>query len=732
MLISISTIYFGFLPHFFVILDSMPRGGQRQRRHEPTSDDDSESLTNIEFVGDSDTSSSSGHQPANQRGWVASVVVGSLGLVSSAGFKALQYTTGRLTGGQEDEGEDRSTSESGSSDTASTLGECERMSQCSDTSSSSWGTARMYSSPGTMEVPPLSFPLRPPQMGQAQQDVISLMRHRARDTAPYGDEPSQIPDQEPRRHRTTLMEAIVLYREDPSDYTGSLIQSSLAARGLDERVSADELEAAGGDEALVTYIVKSGLLDVADFDVIKEIQACADETIVPMSAVDGRVDPVEVEFLRTLFEIPHIHISSEQRRLLRRSGFEFVKLLHDFPATQQGANTFCDVRSKCWWMRVTRHFQTLVLFINVVGMSAHSVGVAVLVTYWFQESLTKEYTVILLVFAACHVMSCFIVFLFQQMKAPPTVYGADSGDFPSIYPKVIPVIPLLEFHCFTSSFRHQIRGMKNIVLYHDVFAMGVLSFIVHSVTHSLVILMFVSYFLFWQTPEVKAATDASMLASLGWSIVLINSASTMFVAPMSYIWIIFAHDSVNSLGFALFGNSLSSGGTTDNGSIFARLIAIVLVYLFLINGVLLGITLANIGICAAEMIVWTSLSGAAVIISVVIIILIYYIYRNFLMAVRLTVIPLAIQLIFIFYIGVSDNSSDPNDDCRLFFIVGGVNAIVGYVGWGTLISLCVMWGLQKVYYTVKAKLNAPPPYEYHPPVGREPAREPAAAQLPFA
>lgn len=665
-------------------------------------DSTAESLSNVEFVGGSD--SSEDLEPAAKRGWVASVVVGSMGLVSNVGLKALQFTAGRLV--RQNDDEDRSSSRETSAfeemtSEEETFGECDKVS-CADSSSSSWGTARMYSSPGTMEVPPLSFPLRPPQLGHTQQDVLSLMRHRAQETAPYGNEQYNNPEPVSARPRpTTLLEAIMLYREDPSDYTGSLIQSALAGRGVDERISCNELEAAGGDKALVTYIVKSGLLDVGDPGVVKEIQECIDETVTGMESDPRRVDPVEVEFLYTLLETPHVVITMPQRRLLRGSGFEFVRLLHDFPACQEGINR-CNMRSKCWWMSTSRHLQTFLIFIMMAAMATHSTAVVMLIYYWYDAELTKEFSTFLLCFLGCHVVNNIAVIFLVRMKAPSTVYGADSGDFPTVYLKIVPGVPLLEFFCLTSSFRHQVSGMRNIVLFHDVFAMATVSSLAHSMTQGIIMVMLGIYFLNWQTDTVWARTKASPLASMGWQMLAYSSGGTIILSTVVYIWLIFAHDSVSTLGFALFGNSMTASDTTKTaGSIFARLAAIILLYLFLINGVLLTITLTNIGFCSTNMIVWTSLSGAAVVITLVIIVWTMYSYQNFLKAVRWAVIPLVLQLAFIIFNNSTGNNE--NDDCRLFFVIGGVSAIVGYVGWGSLLVVCVLWAVHKIYSTVRGR-----------------------------
>eukprot|EP00744_Colponema_vietnamica_P013933 GILI01019537.1.p1 GENE.GILI01019537.1~~GILI01019537.1.p1 ORF type:complete len:729 (+),score=134.70 GILI01019537.1:278-2188(+) len=539
----------------------------------------------------------------------------------------------------------------------------------------------------------------------------------------------------------SLLDAIRLYKQNPSDYHTNLCLTYLSARGADEFVSPEELAETTRNRFLVKLFIEKGALDFNSPAVISELQACVDEwigvdppyssrrqssahhpnrhaepshnpdasTVVSPNSPDSQQEPVEgmyidgsmAEYLKAVFTTRYIRITATQQKRMYKSGFEFGKLMYDYPHVVSDIPS--TPRSRAWWVKWTRRVQPLLMVLTFGLMAYDHFALGYILYQWnaVGSGANFQFYLSIIVYIATLILMSVAIFIALKMK-PLTIYAEDGAivpaEFPTHYLKLIPLG--LELQICSTYFRELLRcghgafefhvnaRQSNLFLMHDLWALISLSHIIHTAAVTLVQLLIHSYYFSMEDDDTETYDGVQR----GFNLLLTAAWPSLSFAILVHCIVTSVFYCVTNLGFV----RLSSEIEKKSMSIFSRLVGVILLYLFLCNIFFLLVAIINFGTCNTNMIIWVSVAGVIVIFTIVVYSWAVYNSGNIITAAKWCVPPMICQGAFTIYIN-SSGSQKEGDECQMFFLIGGVNIVVGYVGWGALLVIVAVWGTIKVY-----------------------------------
>jgi hypothetical protein len=487
-----------------------------------------------------------------------------------------------------------------------------------------------------------------------------------------------------------LTGALHCYRRTPNEYYGNIVAAALANRGLDHPVTGAELREAGGVPFLVKAILACGFLDLLDPLTELEVQRNIDACIFPdFERFSGRINPVHYEFLRCLFTVPSAYVNGTQRALLHRSGFEFVKLLHDLPHVER----FIPAPRVLSWDYCMEKTRLLDLPIMLVSLSVTLLAVASLayIMYFWWSTKTENFFVwTVATYIGGIVTDIIATALILNTKSDSSIYEDLTVEFPSVYTKIL---PLYDIVLAFNAVKLTLSSADCFILRHDMFSAFDTSRWSHVLCVCLPQLLLQSYFFFWSPSLEYTSFD-------GYRIFVGASSSLIFLSFPLYLRMVTSGNSVTSTGFACFGDS--STKMMERGQGFPRMLTYTLLYVFEINVFFLVVAVLNVGLCSTNMIVWIIVASVIVLSTGVMFIYTLLSSKSMVRAAKWAIPPIVCQIAFTIFVAsvpsqVASSSPGGKDDCKVFFLLSGANVAAGYASWGALCFILGIWGIKKLY-----------------------------------
>lgn len=492
-----------------------------------------------------------------------------------------------------------------------------------------------------------------------------------------------------------LIGAMNAYKRFPNEFYNSVVQAALAQRGPENPVTGEELAQAAGNEYLVSAILQSGSVSVTDASVAQFIQNEIDDVISHRECEhDYRVTAKAAPYLKHLFEVPSSRITSQQLDALEHSGFEFVKLLHDYP------HVLNNIPKGPWWQ--LRPYQSRIeidLITSLVGLVLIMIDISCLIAiafHWLSSDSRQNFGYwTILMYCGGYVVALIVILVFESTKVDSNLYDERIWEYPSSNVKLVPVAPILELMLLHQAFKYYFasrrEGRAFFVVLHDLHASLSQLFILHSQCHSFPQILLQSYLFIWGS--FVAVDDSYSI----FRILLVSASMSVCLSLLLYTRRAAYHNSVNRAGFAVFGSDPQA--TFPRGNFFPKLLTFLLFFMLEYNAFFFVIALLNIKECRTAVLIWVGIMGCILLAVVVVLILSLLSGKSSRFTARLSLFPLLGQIGFAIYAsafqesvpssGAGASTKTIDTSCAFYSISLGANVQVGIATFAVM--LCV-WG----------------------------------------
>ncbi|KPI89496.1 hypothetical protein ABL78_1372 [Leptomonas seymouri] len=354
-------------------------------------------------------------------------------------------------------------------------------------------------------------------------------------------------EMEPDTYVVDLLSALRGYLSHPTEPFGHLVAAALASRSAEAPVRGFEIAAAEHNPFLVRMIVDSGTLEVQDEEAQRNVQDTVDELI---PAEEGGLSPGIYEYLSSFFKMPFVRLSHKQYALLKRSGFEYIKLMFDHQHVLPDEPFHSILINESYAMHI---FNFVFMVVQLLSIIFCTVTIAVVLTVWMKLDNNKLqsygfYT--LIVFGGGWAL--YLIFIIyavhsrqEEQRYEPQAKGSDRLAMPSPYVAVVPVIPLFDIMCLLT------YGMavkkKRMILGHNIVASSRLSGAFYAVWFAFPQLITQSYF-----NNIELSIDAQYRHHWAYTMLIVAVIAQWGIALFGYVGFLFMHDSIDGFGFSCF------------------------------------------------------------------------------------------------------------------------------------------------------------------------------------
>ncbi|KEG07540.1 hypothetical protein DQ04_09501010 [Trypanosoma grayi] len=491
-------------------------------------------------------------------------------------------------------------------------------------------------------------------------------------------------DVEPLRIEIDLSSTLRAYRKNPNECFGHLVAAALSSRSAGNPVTVEELNEARLNPYLVRMIVDSQRLDLDNEAVQVEVQRCVD-SIIP---AESPCVPLSVyEYLPSLFKLHFIRLDSEQCTVVKESGFEFVKLLCEYPHVLPPGrlnSIRLNYVQPMWYLDI--FFMVASILVELLCI----VVIALVLAHWMkygEETIYQSYGYYTAIMYGAGYAAHLIGMIFlMRAKERDTVYGKMFCSFPSPHLHVVPVVPLYNFISFITFMRYYFanRREKYVAVLHDIMAAQVLSSLCFALCVAMPQFIYQTYLIADKTyvpPEIGG--DYSYKLLVGATIV------TCVLAMLRLLRMLATYDSINSYGFACFG--FRRERKIERYSAFARMVYASCLFVFELNAFLLVVGVVNISECGVRILETIGLAGASLLLLLVVFALLL-LSQESVFRIMWSMLPLAtLQIALLICQQVCTQG-----DCDFFLLLQRNTLWFRYVIWAMFLFFLALWLAQCV------------------------------------
>ncbi|CAJ1992189.1 hypothetical protein conserved [Leishmania donovani] len=502
-------------------------------------------------------------------------------------------------------------------------------------------------------------------------------------------------DGEPNMYVVDLLSALRGYQSSPTEPFGHLVAAALASRSKEMPVRGFEMAAAEHNPYLVRLILDSGTLDETDVEAQRNVQETMDELF---STKDGTLNPAIYEYLTSFFRMPFARLSHTQYAMLKRSGFEYIKLMYDHQHVLPDEPFHSILINQSNVMRI---LNLIFMVVQLCTIIFSNVGIALVLAKWVELNggrLQSYALYTLIVFGGGWALNLICIICTVRSRQDEAQYEPRREDekylmVPSPYVAVVPAMPLFDIFCLIA-YARALR-QKRMILGHNIVACSRLSGIIHAIIFAFPQLITQAYF-----NNIELSIQLEWRHRWPYVVLLVAAATQWCVALFGYAWLLFTHDSIDGLGFACF-NLDRVPHMLERHSAVAHALHYVMASVLETNIFLLVATAIRLSgtTCRYYNSTIIVLSGITVayILSVYIIIVLT---EASTVRISFTCVPLAIiQLVLIICserVGVEECAS-------LRYLYFRETFIFGYLSWGAYFSLFLVWLILMIQWCVLYK-----------------------------
>lgn len=384
----------------------------------------------------------------------------------------------------------------------------------------------------------------------ARAPEVWVEQHAANDSFNVGDVSGSDEDgmgAEPNTYVVDLLSALRGYLTNPTEPFGHLVAAALASRSPEMPVRGFEVAAAEHNPFLVRMIVDSGNLEVQDEEAQRNVQDTVDELI---PATEGELSPGIYEYLSSFFKMPFVRLSHGQYALLKRSGFEYIKLMFDHQHVLPDEPFHSILINESHVMHV---FNIVFMIVQLLSIVFCTVTIALVLASWMKmdnNALQSYGFYTLIVFGGGWAL--YLIFIIYAVRSrqderryEPQVSETDRLLVPSPYVAVVPVVPLFDIFCVVKYVMAVKK--KHMILGHNIVASSRLSGAFYAVWFAFPQLITQSYF-----NNIQLSIEERYRHRWAYIMLMVGAVCQWGIALIGYIGFLFTHDSIDGFGFACF------------------------------------------------------------------------------------------------------------------------------------------------------------------------------------
>lgn len=485
-----------------------------------------------------------------------------------------------------------------------------------------------------------------------------------------------------------LVSTIRNYNRFPMEANFMLVRSALLDRNKDLPVTPEELIAASADMALLQLVVETAFIDTNNPEIRTIVQRGIDVALLP-DRQTHLVPVLHLVFLANMLRLRCATVSEEQLHLMCRSGFEFVILIEENQHVLR--NRILPMSSVLFWVEASRSLQPLFVVLGLIIVYGDVATTGMVLIEHYLQGRNYSFNATLLTWLGSVLLGFIAVKVGMTTMVPASRYGERISDIPSATLRLPPFMPLMETVTAVNALRHRCASTATSFLTHDLFALFMFLRLVHALFLSLPQVLLQSYL----AGTLDDPMDSRSRTMYEWQ--RVSALLSMFTAMPLFIHFIVTHTSVNSIGFAVPADKIDKSPPSR----FALTIAMVLIFMLVFNIFNLVISSINLKQCNTSMVALLVFAAAITLVTTILFLATLRNTRNVVRACRWLALPILIQVGYTVVINVYKFNSSSDSECRLFFTVGNVNMVFGYVGWGILLGLAGAWSINKIYRSLK-------------------------------
>ncbi|KAG5495167.1 hypothetical protein JKF63_02222 [Porcisia hertigi] len=503
----------------------------------------------------------------------------------------------------------------------------------------------------------------------------------------------------PSTYVVDLLSALRGYQSNPTEPFGHLVAAALASRSQEMPVRGFEVAAAEHNPYLVRLIVDSGSLDMMDVEAQRNVQETMDELV---SINDSELNPVIYDYLISFFRMPFVRLSHKQYITLKRSGFEYIKLMYDHQHVLPEESLHSILINQSRTMGILNLIFMAVLLSTIV---LSTLAIALVLVHWVKAGggalqSFGIYTLVAfgggwalnLIFMVCTVRSRQ-----NELQYEPETRGKEYLRMPSSYAAVVPVLPLFDILCIITYVRA--LKQKRMILGHNIVACSRLSGIFYAVLFAFPHLIIQSYF-----NNIETSIKPEYQHHWTYYLLLTATVTQWCVALFGYAWLLFTHDSIDGLGFACF-NRGKLAHPLEQHSAVAHLLHFVMASLLETNVFLVTVTAIKLSsiTCCVYLIIIIVLSSVTIV-YILVVYLVIILTPGSPVRISFSCVPLFLMQVVLLVCTTRINA-DTWTSYRPTFLRWSF--IFGYLSWGAYFALFILWIIVMIQWCIlyKAGVN---------------------------
>ncbi|KAG5469120.1 hypothetical protein LSCM4_02517 [Leishmania orientalis] len=502
-------------------------------------------------------------------------------------------------------------------------------------------------------------------------------------------------DAEPNAYVVDLVSALRGYQSSPTEPFGHLVAAALASRSKETPVRGFEIAAADHNPYLVRLMLDSGTLDETDVEAQRHVQ----ETMAELLSINGgELSPAIYEYLTSFFRMPFTRLSHSEYTMLKRSGFEYIKLMYDHQHVLPDEPLHSILINQSHVMLI---LNLVFMVVQLCAIVFTTVAIALVLASWMvasNRSLQSYGFYTLIVYGGGWALNLICIICTVRNRQDELQYEPryEDGEYvmvPSPYMAVVPVLPLFDIFCLVA-YARALR-QKRMILGHNIVACSRLSSIFYAILFAFPQLITQAYF-----NNIETSIDPQSRHRWPYIVLLVAATTQWCVALFGYAWFLFTHDSIDGLGFARF-NLGKEPHMLERHTAVAHVLHFVMASVLETNVFLLTTTAIAlpVTVCGSYHITILVLSSFTIVYILIVYVAIVLMegstVRISFSSVPLLIIQLAL-LISSERIGV--------EECASFrYLYFRQTFIFGYLSWGAYFTLFIVWLILMMKWCVLCK-----------------------------
>eukprot|EP00796_Vickermania_ingenoplastis_P011916 gene11916-8198_t len=507
----------------------------------------------------------------------------------------------------------------------------------------------------------------------------------------------------PESMTVDLVSALRGYLQSYSECMTHLVEAALASRSREKHnlVTFEELQEAQGNPFLYRMIVVKEALDIEDVQVQEAVSNVVHSLIEESS--EDHLSPALLDYLVVFFQLPFVSLTEAEYRLLKRSGFEFIALMHANQHVLPTTKTIFSIRvnnsSRMWWVNFV--FMLLGFAANMVV----SISVVYEISRWMAQSTSEDvsygfYACITLAVGYVLTLIIMIVVLRPVLLVSESTLPKNQK-VPSLYINVIPLLPLYDIAAMIKfiQLRRIPRQERYLVAMHNIFAISRVMGIYHC--------------LFYAMPQVQLSASimwdgTAIFASVTSPTALLAAATAaqFIVVLIRVLWMSVVYDSTHRFGVAWYAISRWRKGIAAHSGM-ARALLVTALFVLEMHLYLVAVNVVNVfrGDCIFLSALTAALSFATCLL--IVITLLLFKNREQIPIVTLCAVcslPLTAGVVALIVL-VGWTYAD--DICRSAFRQIADDYSFGFFVQGAYLVMFVLWGITSLLLVLRVYTRVP-------------------------